>query len=84
MKVGDLPFGVNPGIRPTRPDEGDRLSGQTGNCRFDLSLNTDLVFLALPAVVGTAVVFDQKFEIFSGFRKPTILAEASSWARFLY
>ena len=61
-ETGHLGQGVDPGVGPAGTDYRDLPAGHDEQRRFDLALNGSVVFLALPAMVVGAVVFDNQFK----------------------
>ncbi len=58
VEMNDLPRRVDARIRPAGTGDLDVLVGHDGKRLLEALLHTDAVFLALPAVVRRAVVFD--------------------------
>jgi len=68
VKMGDLAYGMHPRIRPTRTDDPTLLAGHPADGFLENLLDGKPVFLALPAAIGGAVIFDDQSDISHVFK----------------
>ena len=73
FKISNLGIGMHPGIRPSGSCQGYLLAGYGEDGLLNLFLDGAVSFLALPAMVISAVVFDRDFEIFNHISPKSII-----------
>jgi hypothetical protein len=68
VEMGDLAYGMHPRIRPTRTDDPTLLAGYPADGFLEDLLDGKPVFLALPAAIGGAVIFNDQLNISHVFK----------------
>ena len=63
MKMGNLTDGMNPRIRPARTDDPALHAGHPADGLLEELLDGKPVFLALPAAIRGAVIFNDQLDI---------------------